>query len=65
MLAVAAYVRSHPGCSKCDVARAVCVDNRSIDRAIAAGLIRADRPGRYRYKLYPATLSPDVAARTR
>jgi len=53
MRAVAAYVRQHPGCCKYDVNQNTGAAYTSIDRAVAAGMIRAERQGSYRYRLYP------------
>jgi hypothetical protein len=61
MQAVADYVAAHPGCSKLDAAKAITHSAaasatnhgqyESIDKAIRAGLIRAERHGN-RYALY-------------
>lgn len=57
MAAAAAFVSTHPGCTKLKVARQVGpygslrYGYEIVDRAIAAGLIEAYRSGR-RYELY-------------
>jgi len=54
MKAAVAYVRMHPGCSKAEVTRGTGSRLQSIDRAIGAGLIRAERlRGNGPYSLYP------------
>lgn len=60
MIDVAAYVARHPGCPKLHAARYVMPGRglqygyRSVNRAINAGLVRAENIHRSRYALYPA-----------
>ena len=59
MAAAAAYVAAHPGCTKMAAAAEIGPNGslafgyRAVDRAISAGLIRAESSSR-RYFLYPA-----------
>lgn len=74
MLRAAAIVASNPGCAKIDVARRIsphpipqknwALGYNPVNRAICAGLIRAERNGNGVYRLYAAeslTAETDVA----
>jgi hypothetical protein len=60
MIAAVEFVRRHPGCAKLPVAEHVgpnCSRRygyQSVDRAIRAGLIRAEKGNGIAYKLYVA-----------